>query len=95
MDRFLLCVAGAFLVKEDVALLTIGLGIYVALRHDRRVGLITVCGVAWRHGGRPLVDPPELQRRRQPERLAGPFGGLRGLVTTALLRPWEVVEYAS
>jgi uncharacterized membrane protein len=39
---FLICVAALLLVKEDVAVLTLGLGIYVALKHDRRIGLITV-----------------------------------------------------
>ncbi|MGI9022085.1 MAG: DUF2079 domain-containing protein, partial [Acidimicrobiales bacterium] len=40
-----ICVVALLLVKEDVALLTFALGIYVALRHDRRVGWIT-CGVS-------------------------------------------------
>ncbi len=40
-----ICVAALLLVKEDVAVLTFALGVYVALRHDRRVGLIT-CGVS-------------------------------------------------
>lgn len=40
-----ICVVALLLVKEDVALLTFGLGVYVAVRHDRRVGLIT-CGVS-------------------------------------------------
>nr|MBA3268644.1 DUF2079 domain-containing protein [Acidimicrobiia bacterium] len=40
-----ICVVALLLVKEDVALLTFGLGVYVALRHDRRVGWIT-CGVS-------------------------------------------------
>jgi uncharacterized membrane protein len=35
------CVGALLLVKEDVGLLTFALGVYVALRHDRRVGLIT------------------------------------------------------
>jgi len=38
---YLACVVGLLLVKEDVGLLTFALGIYVAVRHDRRIGLLT------------------------------------------------------
>jgi hypothetical protein len=34
-------VVALLLVKEDVALLTVVLGIYVAVRHDRRIGALT------------------------------------------------------
>ena len=68
---FLLCVVAALLVKEDVALLTIGLGIYVAVRHDRRVGLATCADVGVGDGGGAVVGAPGPQRRGQPERLAG------------------------
>ncbi|MEA2461340.1 MAG: hypothetical protein QOH90_1517, partial [Actinomycetota bacterium] len=38
---FFVFVGLALLVKEDVPLLTFSLGIYVAFRHNRRVGLVT------------------------------------------------------
>ena len=91
---FLVCVAGALLVKEDVALLTIGLGIYVAFRHDRRIGLITCAMSALTLAAALWWILPALNGVGSLNAWRVPFGGLRGLVTTTLLRPWEVVEYA-
>jgi len=86
-----ICVAALLLVKEDVALLTFGLGVYVALRHDRRVGWIT-CGVSaayfvcafW------LIIPGFLGAGTV---YAGrvPFGGPTGFLKETMTHPSKVI----
>jgi uncharacterized membrane protein len=91
---FLLCVAGALLVKEDVALLTLGLGVYVAFRHDRRIGLITCALSGLMMAAALWWILPALNGVGSLNAWRVPFGGVRGLVTTTLTRPWKVLDYA-
>lgn len=89
---FMVSIVLVLLVKEDVPLVTIPLGIYVALLHNRRVGLATVATSALWLGWTVLlilpdfsgVDPGGLNSWRIP------FGGVGGLVQTAIQSPWEV-----
>jgi uncharacterized membrane protein len=39
---YFVCLGLLLAVKEDVALLTVPIGIYVAMKHDRKMGLITI-----------------------------------------------------
>lgn len=94
---FAVTVGVLLLVKEDVPLLTFALGLYVALRHHRRIGLATAAAsVAWFAANLLVVLPafnPEgtLYASRLP---SAQFGGTEGLVRTLVTRPWEVVALA-
>lgn len=82
-------------VKEDVPLLVVPLGIFVALRHDRRMGMITVsAGAVWFLVTVFVLGP--VLSGAGPGTLDAfrvPFGGLRELWTTALHAPWDVAAY--
>jgi uncharacterized membrane protein len=82
-------------VKEDVPFFVVPLGIYVALRHDRRMGLITAyIGAIWFIASVFLLGPllsGEAAGSLDAFRI--PFGGLGGLLSTALREPWEVLQY--
>ncbi len=77
----------SLLVKEDVSLVIVPLGIWVAIRRDRRIGLLTVFGslafmaVAMLLVMRSLIGVPTRNGWRIP------FGGPRGLVDTAITNP--------
>jgi uncharacterized membrane protein len=83
------------LVKEETVLFLVPLGIYVALRHSIRMGLLTVgLSIVWFVVGFFGIQPA----------LSGasagaldswriPFGGLGGLVKTTFQRPWDVIAY--
>jgi uncharacterized membrane protein len=92
---YMLMVVLLLLVKEDAALLVVPLGIYVALRHDRRMGIITAeLGAIWFIATVFFIGP--LLSSASPGSLDAfrvPFGGWRGLISDALRRPWEVGAY--
>ncbi len=83
----------SLLVKEDVSLVIVPLGIWVALRRDRRIGLLTVFGslafmaVAMLVVMRSLIGVPTRNGWRIP------FGGMWGLVDTTVTNPTQVVEH--
>jgi uncharacterized membrane protein len=83
----------ALLVKEDVSLVIVPLGVWVALRRDRRIGLLTVVGslafmaVAMLVVMRTLIGVPTRNSWRIP------FGGVRGLVDTAVTDPGRLVDH--
>jgi len=92
---FLICVALALLVKEDVALMTFPLGLYVAFRHDRGVGIAAcvmsvlafVAALYWilpMYNGVGTLNEWRI-----------PFGGVRGAITTALFHPGKFIAYAT
>jgi len=88
-----ICVFALLLVKEDVALLTFALGVYVAMKHDRRVGWIT-CGVsaAYLLAAFWVIIPAFLGGGTvYTGRI--PFGGPTGLMKKAFTYPGEVVSY--
>ena len=89
------CVMGALLVKEDVALLTFLLGIYVAVRHDRRVGVAT-CAVSLAAMAAALWwILPMYNSVGSLNSWRVPFGGLGGFIRTALVHPGQVIDYAT
>jgi uncharacterized membrane protein len=92
---YLVMVVLALSVKEDVALLVVPLGIYVALRHDRRIGYMTAeIAAIWFVVTVFLLGPffsGTGAGRLDAFRI--PFGGFVGLVSAALRTPWEVLAY--
>lgn len=93
---FLACVAVLLLVKEDAALLTFGLGVYVTLRHHRTVGLAT----AGMSGAWLLLTVLVIVPAFNPAgylyagRLTDQFGGTGALASSVLTSPWEVAALA-
>jgi uncharacterized membrane protein len=83
----------SLLVKEDVSLVIVPLGIWVAVRRDRRIGLLTVFGslafmaVAMFVVMRSLIGVPTRNTWRIP------FGGVRGLIDTAVTSPGQLVDH--
>jgi uncharacterized membrane protein len=83
----------SLLVKEDVSLVIVPLGIWVALRRDRRIGLLTVFGslafmaVAMLLVMRSLIGVPTRNAWRIP------FGGPSGLVDTAVTNPSALARH--
>lgn len=83
----------SLLVKEDVSLVIVPLGVWVALRRDRRIGLLTVFGslafmaVAMFVVMRSLIGVPTRNTWRIP------FGGVWGFVDTAFSNPTRLVEH--
>jgi uncharacterized membrane protein len=79
-------------IKEDVALVVAPLGLYVAFRYNRRVGLLTFAvSVVWLLLAVFVIGPyfsgyevGALDAWRIP------FGGVGGLVKTMLTSPWDV-----
>ena len=82
------------LVKEDVALFTFVLGVYVAMKHDRRVGVITAAVSAGYFGLMFLAVIPAFNEGGSIYGTRLPFGGPEGLLRTTLIHPGEVVEHA-
>jgi uncharacterized membrane protein len=88
-------VIAVLLVKEDVALLTFLLGIYVAIRHDRRVGVVT-CALSFTAMAAALWwILPMYNGVGSLNSWRVPFGGLGGFVRTSLLHPGKVIAFAS
>lgn len=83
----------ALSVKEDVSLVIVPLGIWVAVRRDRRIGLITVLGslafmaIAMFVVMRSLIGVSTRNTWRIP------FGGPGGFVKEFFVRPWNVVRH--
>jgi uncharacterized membrane protein len=95
---FFVCIVLMLLVKEDVPLLVIGIGIWVAIRYHRRLGLLTVVlGAVWLFVSfrllLPLFNGPgglTTYVTRHQERI--PFGGIGGFLKTLVTRPWQVAD---
>jgi len=83
----------SLLVKEDVSLVIVPLGIWVALRRDRRIGLLTVVGslafmaVAMLLVMRSLIGVPTRNGWRIP------FGGPWGVIDTAFTNPTALIDH--
>ena len=90
---YFVCVGAVLLVKEDVALLTFALGLYVAVKHDRRIGLIT-CGVSLLYAAAAFWwILPGLNGVGTLNTWRIPFGGPWGLLRRAVTHPGEVLSY--
>lgn len=83
----------ALLVKEDVSLVVLPLGIWVALRRDQRIGLMTIVGslgymaFAMLVVMRSLIGVPTRNLWRIP------FEGIHGLIATTIYRPGELLAH--
>jgi uncharacterized membrane protein len=81
------------LVKEDASLVLVPLGIWVAVKRDRRIGLISIVGslsfmvFAMFVVMRGLIGVPTRNGWRVP------FGGPAGFLKTVVTRPLDVVRH--
>jgi uncharacterized membrane protein len=83
----------SLLVKEDVSLVIVPLGVWVAVKRDRRLGLLTIGASVWMAifgmflVMRSLVGVPTRNTWRIP------FGGLGGLIETTLRNPTQLADH--
>lgn len=90
---YAIAVVGALLVKEDVALVIVPLGVWVAVHRNRRTGVITVGAavlttlVAMFVVMRSLIGVPTRNAWRIP------FGGPTGFLSAVFTRPRDVASY--
>lgn len=90
---YVVAVVGALLVKEDVALVIVPLGVWVAFNRRRRIGLVTIGAavattlIAMFVVMRSLIGVPTRNAWRIP------FGGPTGLLSAVFTRPRDVVTY--
>jgi len=83
----------ALLVKEDVVLVIVPLGIFVALRRDVRIGIATILGSIATALIFFLVVIRHLTGSAFRNSWRIPFGGFGGLVKTALTSPATLLAY--
>ena len=94
---FFVSIVLMLLVKEDVPLLVIGIGIFVAIRYQRRLGILTaVLGALWLILSYRFLLPffngsGGLATYIARHQVRIPFGGLGGFLKTLVTRPWKVV----
>jgi uncharacterized membrane protein len=93
---FFVSVVLLMLVKEDVALFTVPLGIYVAICYNLRVGLVTAVGSAIWFALNQWVILPWFGEGsiNYGGRVTDQFGGYGGFIETVFRRPWEIVQTA-
>jgi uncharacterized membrane protein len=82
------------LCKEDMAVVSLALGLYIACRYDRQVGaIIAGASLLWL----PIVWGVILPHLREglPDVHSNrvPFGGMVGFVSTTLKHPGDLVQY--
>ena len=85
----------ALLVKEDVVLVVAPIGVWVALRRDLRIGIATVVGAIGAALLCFLVVIRDLTGTAFRNSWRIPFGGLGGLLKTALTSPITLLRYLS
>jgi len=90
---YFFCVVLLLLVKEDVVLFAIPLGIYVAVKHNRAVGLATCAAGAVYAGVAVGWILPALNGVGSLNGWRIPFGGPSGLVRTSIAHPGQVISY--
>ena len=90
---FLACVGAVLLVKEDVPLVTFVLGLYVAARHDRRVGLLTSAVSLLYMAAALWWVLPALNGVGSLNGWRLPFGGPWGVMRTAVAHPAQMIRY--
>jgi uncharacterized membrane protein len=91
---FLICVALLLAVKEDVPLLTLPLGLYVAVFHHRRIGLgVAAVSLVWFVAALWFVFPA-INGTGTLDAFRIPYGGFGGLFKAILTRPWDVATLA-
>lgn len=81
------------MVKEDAAVLVVPLGLWVAARRDRRLGLSIVGGaVVWAMLDNWLIIPSILGTSSSYGSYL-PFGGVTGILSTLFHRPGQLFSY--
>ena len=90
---FAVAVTLALLVKEDVALVLIPIGIWVAIHRDVKRGLAVVIGSAVTMCVFIFLVMKQFTGVTFRNSWRIPFGGFGGLARTILLRPWKVFAY--
>jgi uncharacterized membrane protein len=83
----------SLLVKEDVSLVVVPLGVWVGLKRDRRIGLITIVGSVSFMLLAMLVVMRSLTGVAARNAWRVPFGGVRGFIETTFRRPGDVVDH--
>ncbi|MHB1130334.1 MAG: DUF2079 domain-containing protein [Ilumatobacteraceae bacterium] len=83
----------ALLVKEDVALILVPIGVWVALRRDIKRGLMVAFGSVLAMCALIFVVMKHFTGVTFRNSWRIPFGGFRGLMWTAVRRPWKVMTY--
>jgi uncharacterized membrane protein len=91
---FVGCVIALLLVKEDVALFTLPLGLYVAVRHNRWVGALTAALSLVYFVLAVWVILPAFNHIGTLDAWRIPFGGFEGLMKNTFTHPWKVIELA-
>ena len=81
------------LVKEDVAFVLVPIGVFVALRGDRRRGVLTACASIGVMAMMLLVVMRSFTGVAFRNSWRIPFGGVGGFLRTAISRPWDVVTH--
>ncbi len=90
---YAVCVGLLLLVKEDVGPLVVVLGLYVAVRHDRRVGLLTSAAGGLAFAAAMWWVLPALNGVGTLNYWRIPFGGLGGALRTAVTNPGTFFDY--
>lgn len=91
----------SLLVKEDVSLVIVPLGLWVAIRRDRRIGLITIFGSLWFMFTamyvvmRGLIGQPTLNAWRIPFSQPGDGTGaaVKRLIDTTVTNPTQLADH--
>jgi uncharacterized membrane protein len=83
----------ALMVKEDVSLVVVPLGVWVGLRRDRRIGLITIVGSLGFMALAMLVIMRSLIGVSTRNTWRIPFGGPTGFLRHTVSHPGEVFEH--
>ncbi len=91
----------SLMVKEDVSLVVVPLGLWVAIRRDRRIGLLTIFGSLWFMFTamyvvmRGLIGQPTLNAWRIPFSQPGDGTGaaVKRLVDTAVTNPTQLADH--
>ena len=83
----------ALLVKEDVALIMVPIGVWVALRRDVKRGLIVAFGSLVALSVLIIVVMKHFTGVTFRNSWRIPFGGFWEFVRTVLRRPWKLVSY--
>ena len=92
---FMAMIGLLLLVKEDAAFLVVPLGIYVAVRHNRRIGFIAAdLGFVWFILTVFFLGPLlSGDSAGSLDSFRIPFDGWKGLFSAILTQPWEVLGY--
>jgi len=83
----------ALLVKEDVAFVVVPLGLWVALKKDRKIGLITAGGAALYMAFAMAVVMRALSGEWNPNAWRVPFGGVTGFIGALFTHTGDVISY--